>query len=1821
MGTLPKSFELDTPSSFEPEGAPASFQVDSAPASFHPIDSAGLGGEVSYKGMRSSFDRGREAWLEFTKRPTVYAMMSVLAPQQTFTEDVAREVGVPELLSQQAEVRKKTIPKAPQASVGSVSDLNSAGNWLAFQIGSLPAQVGPGFLASLAGYAVGGKPLSAIAGASTSYIQNSGELYENLLEKGLSKQDAALYAQVGAIPMAMLDTAVPAWLAGKVMGKLTPKKLIADAVIEKAVKETALKAAAKKLGTVAGATAGEGLTEGLQEVIATGVESGTTDGRFLTPENGMRWLDSTLAGALMGGVVGGAVEMLPQAKSMKGRSLDDIRTEDAARQQAAETQKLVDPTTDIQEVIDQQRVEDDKNYYTPEAEKFWQEQEQRDLDATRRMLMEEEELTAAEEEAVGTLTRTEEPAVVTEIPVPQEATPTEAPAAPAEPPFPSIHEIINERNTEYHATDLEGFKGIVEAGQIGLDRGEQVSLVSYKGPAWQVVAKDGNTTTFPLEVYSDAEKLAKDLAKRTGFKVHYIKSPPMSAKYDPVSTSRIARVASKADKGITFVLDSSKMPPGGKPTTEQGYKKTITAGKNRIEAFDALATSEERAKLIEIERELGSVGSWEPQYEQLVAKRKSFMDSVLSKAKVLNERFEFENRYSAPVPLSAVKAILVDRSALKGDRGVASWRVLLPDASDYRFSTQKEAEAFAETHKEVRTLGGRQVTILPKVSQLEGVITGLEEAIAHVQQLAASKNIPVRIYESGKELHTSRARLQAEMLNAKAAEVLERIKAQIAARMAQKKDWLRDDRGEIDYGIFVDLVDYGVTKLAAGVTQFAAWSQEMIQQFGETIRPVLKDIYEAAKARQRNPELTQTPASPGTEAALRALDKRIASQELRDRVRGDLDVFNAFLRKTHGVLQWHWLNPHIPELRQYINTLTKWTGLANRWRSIASDTIRDWNKLSHKQRKSLEGMLYEATLLSDKLGRELTDKERVEIAKEHGVNESGMHIYQRIRLDMLQALSEEEHYERERIKQLFADSNDPAALATALAEHDKSFAAQRNKEYFPLARHGRFTLIVRAKEKVKVGNHTYAPDEIVYAEFFERRWLGQRARQKSALQAQFPADKFDVYTDRLPESTESFVGYSPAFYNAIEEKLHLTEDQRKDLRELVLKSSPAQAFIQHMNRRRGVKGFSMDAPRAYADYFSRFSNHIARLAYRDEFNETINQLGRSAVIVGQKTGKADKRRQIHDALRAHFEDIMHPKNYAPILRAFAYMMYFMVNAKQAVVNLTQLPVFAYSYFSGTLAQDGMNNGVADAVVTATMTKACYDAARMYQGKLAGVAGAAVGALAGSPLGLVGAGVGAHIGGAVATKLVKQGEFATKGYGLTEREVRLLKRAHEMGLYEQGYATELASISHGSSIIRGTQIESIDNLMRATVETGTLMHRVSEQFNRIVTLLTAFRLAESRGLSEEGSIDFAREAIWRTMFAHESWARPELLRNKMSVVTIFKSFLQNAIFAMGHNPGRMRSWIMMGMLGGLLGLPFADDLMSLIDWAGTLFMKRFFKGDPRLDLEKSAREFMNKLEIDPDLLLHGLARNSFGFPYLEAIGIPGIPDLDFSTSLSMGRIIPGLEPIEKASLGMLDAKDFTYRMMQEAFGVVGTMGNGVMRYSFDDSKEANLFFRLIMPQFIKTASQALEAQNKGVITDNRRNELIKFDINNLEHRAEILGMTLGARPTRMAKMQDAEWARLEAAKFYFAWREGIISDLASAKMQGDEGKDSWNRSLTVLKRYNASVPSGLQISVESVIKAVQSRKEGRALDGLGLPTKKEYYQLWQSFNPGYGGTKP
>lgn len=287
-------------------------------------------------------------------------------------------------------------------------------------------------------------------------------------------------------------------------------------------------------------------------------------------------------------------------------------------------------------------------------------------------------------------------------------------------PKSELDEIINARNSYYHATDLEGFEGVLKAGKIEPSGGKE-GLEWGETPEGNLANEDAEAELVKavMKARGWTEEKTQDWLISEGYDTHenIFKEFGVKTALDRargVSVSRTPRVSSKADKFISFVIDTEKMPRS-RPFAEEGYGKLERGTEPRdLDWTISKMTPEEKAEYNQL--------SAAPNWRDLTPQRTALLEEIRGRAP-MNKQFEFEQRtFNEPIPLSAVKGVIIDKSAI---------------------TPMPFKESRYQTYSDFLVKGDE----------------GRAEVVEQIQNWAKEFNLPVRVVESGKELHGYRAGL------------------------------------------------------------------------------------------------------------------------------------------------------------------------------------------------------------------------------------------------------------------------------------------------------------------------------------------------------------------------------------------------------------------------------------------------------------------------------------------------------------------------------------------------------------------------------------------------------------------------------------------------------------------------------------------------------------------------------------------------------------------------------------------------------------------------------------------------------------------------------------------------------------------------------------------------------------------------------------------------------------------------------------------------------------------------------------------------------
>ncbi len=951
------------------------------------------------------------------------------------------------------------------------------------------------------------------------------------------------------------------------------------------------------------------------------------------------------------------------------------------------------------------------------------------------------------------------------------------------------------------------------------------------------------------------------------------------------------------------------------------------------------------------------------------------------------------------------------------------------------------------------------------------------------------------------------------------------------------------------------------------------------------------------------------PAKQMRDEVGKAVDALTKDPDVRANIRADMDRFNLLSKTSMTLLNWGWENPHVEPLQRYIRTIEQWSVLRNDVLLQADKLVEEMRRLGKDRQRKLAELVFIVGEKSFKAGKRLDAREVMAEARKLKVDEETFSVYQRIDAQFSRDLDGLE-------KALLADADKRYAGKTDFlsalglqgekAQIQREMGELRNRNYFPRTRFGKHTIVIKMLEKTTWGERTYRKGERVVLAYESKLLRDREYKQVLSELGSKALVKMDMFTD----SEYAFMGFPPSLLSSLKDDLELNDEQIKELKQRMFDLSPGHSFVKHLKHAKGIQGFSRDLPRVFSEYHLHFANHLARISFQRDLQQAIHDLNESASAI--TTGDAATRRLMAQEVGKHYKFTMNPGNDLAALRGWIFNFFFAYVPKQLLVNLTQVPFFTHPHLAAT---SGLPPGKSDVAAAKAILKAIHiiggqftvkDAKKMAA--LAAAGGAAAGALVGPAGAVAGGAMGALYG------VLNRASFVAQA-GLDPEYQQLIARGVKEGWLDQSYATEVAGMAHGNVLSRMFPSSlpggyRLDKLARAVTEFGTTPFKISEEWNRRVSAVAAFMMARSRGENFEKAVLFAKDTVQRTQGEYSRWNRIPLARGKMAVPFIFKTFLQNSLYFAARDPGGRRYLLAMLVFAGAVGLPLAEDILESLNATGTWIRSWLGVRNPKLDLEKTAREIVTEVGGNPDLFMHGLGRETFGLGTLgRLVGVP-VPELDFSGSLAQGRVVPGLTPALKATQGTISPRELIGDVAVEALGPTGNVGMGMLRGWMENSAADKAYFEKL-PVALRSLAKATRMSREGRAVDSRGETLVKFSPLDPQDQAEILGQMFGITPASISRTQEANWHLREAVQYYTVRRERMLTDFAVAV--GSKDREAIADVKGALAKFNDQVPTPFIITGQDLRLSLLRRLKNQALRDAGLPTQKEYYQLYQEFH--------
>jgi hypothetical protein len=319
-----------------------------------------------------------------------------------------------------------------------------------------------------------------------------------------------------------------------------------------------------------------------------------------------------------------------------------------------------------------------------------------------------------------------------------------------------------------------------------------------------------------------------------------------------------------------------------------------------------------------------------------------------------------------------------------------------------------------------------------------------------------------------------------------------------------------------------------------------------------------------------------------------------------------------------------------------------------------------------------------------------------------------------------------------------------------------------------------------------------------------------------------------------------------------------------------------------------------------------------------------------------------------------------------------------------------------------------------------------------------------------------------------------------------------------------------------------------------------------------------------------------------------------------------------MFLSNYPAAAVRSLLIMGTLGGLMGPPGGDDLRELLKAIGwQMFGKDF-------DLDREARRWIIRLfgetetsRAAADMILHGIARQGYGIPaFMDMLGgtvgvdIP-MPTFDRSAAISAGTLLP-------VELGKLfgpptQSSDAVIAgQAQKASGAVFGAGFNIYKALTNqkiDATDTKRWERAV-PRALGNLAKAYRVGTEGRERTSTGSTLVQYDVRDPQQLFEVVGMAMGYTPYRQSLQWNRIMAGQEVTKLWDIQRTGLMKQMGNA-IQGKDEKEI-ARVKESIKKFNENLPTearGKAITSDSLRQSVGTQARTRAAQEAEASTKK------------------
>ncbi len=619
----------------------------------------------------------------------------------------------------------------------------------------------------------------------------------------------------------------------------------------------------------------------------------------------------------------------------------------------------------------------------------------------------------------------------------------------------------------------------------------------------------------------------------------------------------------------------------------------------------------------------------------------------------------------------------------------------------------------------------------------------------------------------------------------------------------------------------------------------------------------------------------------------------------------------------------------------------------------------------------------------------------------------------------------------------------------------------------------------------------------------------------------------------------------------------IREEIQDEVNQLALQLMPDVSAAKHMIRRKGVKGFTDNARRAFAYNAIHSSNRLARTVYGDQMTTELDRIREDIDAKTETPWISMKDRtiaaQVLSILERQHETIMNPKG-SPIaarITNLAFIWYLGASAGAGLVNLTQTPLVGIPLMGGRFGYRKTSQAILKAVKDYTIHG--YNKVSLRESVF------------------------------TLSKAKK---------GVTENERKMIEQLIDDGTIDTTQTSTLAQIS--DTDLRAEAQTQQDAWVKVNRLLGFAFHN-AETANREITALATYRMAIAEGHTHKNAVNEARKMVFDSHFDYSGANRPLVMKNDwMKVFTIFKQYSQNMTYTLVRNFVESRPFsnltkaekkrarkALFGILAshslaaGTMGLP-------LIGWLGPVLAAALGDDDD---------EFK-----DWETLYRNWLADMFGQETGHALSkgiVNGFTGVDLHSRVSINELW-----LRSPNWDMTAREENLYYLTQLLGPAAGAVLNGLVgveQIAKGDWKGLEKMF----PKFVADGLRTYRYTTEGATVGRGGYQAVVEEFTPMELGLQAIGLA----PARLSEAYQARTAVKNIQERLLKKRQELTTNYTKAIREGDY--QTANEALTDITQFNEQnptfriTPQGLKNSLK-----MRYRYENMSEAGIYLPQAQQ-----------------